>query len=77
MKEQSTTMNDVWYIDSGFSRHMTCDKRLLVNYEEIFEGPIAFGSGDNGGKIVGKGIHTNGKVSFDIFLMWNDYNIIF
>ena len=43
-------------MDSGFSRHMTCDKRSLVNYKEKFEGPVAFGSDENRGKIVGKGI---------------------
>ncbi|XP_076931080.1 uncharacterized protein LOC143596106 [Bidens hawaiensis] len=64
-QEQSTPLNDIWYMDSGCSRHMTCDKRSLVNYEEKYEGPVAFGSDENGGKIAGKGILTNGKVSFD------------
>ncbi|XP_076910188.1 uncharacterized protein LOC143567737 [Bidens hawaiensis] len=64
-KEQATPLNDIWYMDSGCSRHMTCDKRSLVNYVEKYEGPVAFGSDENGGKIVGKGILTNGKVSFD------------
>ncbi|XP_076939210.1 uncharacterized protein LOC143607760 [Bidens hawaiensis] len=52
-------------MDSGCSRHMICDKRSLVNYEEKFEGPVAFRSDENGGKIVRKGILTNGKVTFD------------
>lgn len=36
-----------------------------MNYKEKFEGSAAFGSDENGGKIVGKGILTNGQVSFD------------
>ncbi|XP_076953810.1 uncharacterized protein LOC143627997 [Bidens hawaiensis] len=77
-QEQSTSLNEVWYMDSGCSRHMTCDKRSLVNYEEKFEGPVAFGSDENGGKIVGKGILTNGKVTFDnvFYVEGLQYNLL-
>lgn len=68
MQRHSTEINDEWYMASVCSRHMTCDKRLLVNYEEKFEGPVAFESDEDGGKIVGRGILTNGKVSFDNML---------
>ncbi|XP_076950760.1 uncharacterized protein LOC143623823 [Bidens hawaiensis] len=76
-KEQATPLNDIWYMDSGCSRHMTCDKRSLVNYKEKYEGPVAFGSDENGGKIVGKGILTNGKVSFVNVFHVRDFNTIF
>ena len=36
-----------------------------MNYKEKYEGLVAFVSDDNGGRIVGKGILTNEKVSFD------------
>ena len=43
-KEKSTDVNEIWYMDSGCSRHMTCDKRSLVNYKEKYEGPVSLGS---------------------------------
>ncbi|XP_060972614.1 uncharacterized protein LOC133038466 [Cannabis sativa] len=43
-----------WYLDSGCSRHMTGNKKLLVNYKEAKEGVVTFGDG-NKGHIIGKG----------------------
>lgn len=65
LQEQSLNGNDLWYMDSGCSRQMTCDKSVLINYERKYEWPVAFGSDENGGKIVGRGTLSNGKVSFE------------
>lgn len=44
---------------------MTYDKSNLKNYVMKHEGPVAFGSDENGGNIVGRGTLSNGNVSFE------------
>ena len=44
-----------WYLDSGCSRHMTCDTSLFIKMEKFKGGLVTFGDG-NKGKIKGKGI---------------------
>nr|GFB47596.1 hypothetical protein [Tanacetum cinerariifolium] len=41
-------------IDSGFSRHMTVNKALLTDYQDINGGFVAFSGITKGGKITGK-----------------------
>jgi hypothetical protein len=51
-----------WYIDSGFSKHMTGDKGKFLSLSESKSGTVAFGN-DAPGKIKGKGMVSlsNGK----------------
>ncbi|XP_062088790.1 uncharacterized protein LOC133795353 [Humulus lupulus] len=46
--------DDMWYFDSGCSRHMTGNKEILMNFKDISEGLVTFGDG-NKGQILGKG----------------------
>ncbi|GKG30632.1 hypothetical protein Tco_0423120, partial [Tanacetum coccineum] len=41
--------------DSGCSRHMTWNKALLTDYQDIDGGFVAFGGSTRGGKIIGIG----------------------
>ena len=44
--------------------HMTGALALLQDVKPFNGGPVAF-AGDEGGRITGQGVLTNGKVSFD------------
>ncbi|XP_060974085.1 uncharacterized protein LOC133039254 [Cannabis sativa] len=49
-----------WYFDSGCSRHMTGNKKLLVNFKDEKGGSATFGDG-NKGQIAGRGdVNVNG-----------------
>ncbi|GJV73915.1 ribonuclease H-like domain-containing protein [Tanacetum coccineum] len=52
-------------IDSGCSRHMTGNKSYLSDYEEIDGGFVAFGGDPKGGRIIGKGKISTGKLDFE------------
>ena len=43
-----------WYLDSGYSKHMTGDKRKFIILDEKKYGNVTFGN-DKSGKIKGKG----------------------
>nr|GEV54530.1 reverse transcriptase domain-containing protein [Tanacetum cinerariifolium] len=47
-------LQDKDVIDSGCSRHMTCNMSYLTDYEEIDGEYVAFGGNPKGGKITGK-----------------------
>jgi hypothetical protein len=49
------TQKNPWYIDSGCSSHMTCDKRKFLSLKESKSGSVTFGN-DALGKIRGKGL---------------------
>ena len=51
-------------LDSRASRHMTGALTLLHDVKPFNGGPVAF-AGDEGRRITGQGVLTNGKVSFD------------
>ena len=53
-----------WILDSGASRHMTGMLPSLSSVKSFNEGRVAF-AGDKGGNITGRGILTNGCISFD------------
>ncbi|GJR46098.1 retrovirus-related pol polyprotein from transposon TNT 1-94 [Tanacetum coccineum] len=56
--------------DSGCSRHMTRNKALLTNYQDIDGGFVAFGGSTRGGKITGIGKIRTNKIDFeDVFFM--------
>jgi hypothetical protein len=60
-----------WYIDSGFSKHMTGDRSKFLTLSDRKSGNVTFGN-DAPGKIKGKGIVSlcNGKIkSQDVFLV--------
>lgn len=46
--------SQIWYFDSGCSRHMTGNKEFLVNIRQMQGGDVTFGNGLNG-KILGIG----------------------
>ncbi|KAI3805298.1 hypothetical protein L1987_27535 [Smallanthus sonchifolius] len=58
------TINNTWYVDSGFSRHMTGNIRLLEDVINIDGGYVAF-AGNKGGYITGQGTLKNEKVKFE------------
>ncbi|GJZ36999.1 ribonuclease H-like domain-containing protein [Tanacetum coccineum] len=54
------------YVDTqGRSKHMTGNKSYLSDYEEIYDGFIAFGGNSKGGKITGKDKIRTGKLDFE------------
>ncbi|KAI3825408.1 hypothetical protein L1987_06891 [Smallanthus sonchifolius] len=58
------TINNTWYVDSGCSRHMTGNIRLLEDVKNIDGGYVAF-AGNKGGYITGQGTLKNDKVKFE------------
>ncbi|KAI3805317.1 hypothetical protein L1987_27575 [Smallanthus sonchifolius] len=58
------TINNTWYVDSGCSRHMTGNIRLLEDVKNIDGGYVAF-AGNKGGYITGEGTLKNDKVKFE------------
>ncbi|GJV27411.1 uncharacterized mitochondrial protein-like protein [Tanacetum coccineum] len=57
-------------VDSGCSRHMTGNKALLTDYQDIDGGFIAFGGSTRGGKITGIGKIRTNKIDFeDVFFV--------
>jgi len=55
---------DLWYLDSGCSRHMTGDKTKFAKLELKEEGIVTYGD-NNKGRILGNGVIGNGS-SFNI-----------
>jgi hypothetical protein len=43
-----------WYVDSGFSKHMTGDKDIFLTLKKERDGSVSFGN-DNSARIIGKG----------------------
>ncbi|KAI3813979.1 hypothetical protein L1987_18717 [Smallanthus sonchifolius] len=58
------TINNTWYVDSGCSRHMTGNVRLLEDVIKIDGGYVAF-AGNKGGYITSQGTLKNDKVKFE------------
>lgn len=56
-----TEVKEVWYINSGCSRHMTGNIRTLKNYKE-YKGPkVVFGDSSKG-SAKGKGTLVRGNI---------------
>jgi len=55
---------DLWYLDSGCSRHMTCDKSKFAKLEFKDEGFVSYGD-NNKGMTLGNTVISNGS-SFNI-----------
>ncbi|GKA41059.1 putative ribonuclease H-like domain-containing protein, partial [Tanacetum coccineum] len=58
-------LNDKGFVDSGCSRHITCNIAYLLNYKEFDEGHVTFGGGAYGGRISGKGTLKIDSLDFD------------
>ncbi|KAI3802357.1 hypothetical protein L1987_30488 [Smallanthus sonchifolius] len=58
------TINNMWYVDSGCSRHMTGNIRLLEDVIKIDGGYVTF-AGNKGGYITGQCTLKNDKVNFE------------
>ncbi|GKE22880.1 putative ribonuclease H-like domain-containing protein, partial [Tanacetum coccineum] len=56
---------DQGYVDSGCSRHMTCNMSYLSDFKEFDGGYVTFGGGARGGRITGKGTLKTGKLEFE------------
>ncbi|KAJ0575600.1 putative transcription factor interactor and regulator CCHC(Zn) family [Helianthus annuus] len=71
------TISSHWIVDSGASRHMIGDMKLLYDVKSIRGGYVAF-AGDKGGYITGEGMISNGVVSFDKinFVQQLDHNLL-
>nr|GEW94387.1 hypothetical protein [Tanacetum cinerariifolium] len=52
----------LWYLDSGFSKHMTRDRSQLINFVQKFLGTVKFGN-DHVAKIMGYGDYKIGNVT--------------
>ena len=48
---------DVWYVDSGFSTHMTGDRKKFVSLKEKKDGTVSFGN-DGSSNVIGLGTIT-------------------
>ncbi|GKC99670.1 putative ribonuclease H-like domain-containing protein [Tanacetum coccineum] len=59
------TLQDQGIFDSGCSRHITGNKSILTDYQEIDGGFVAFGGSPKLGKITGKGKIRTGKLDFE------------
>ena len=68
--------NNVWYVDSGCSRHMTGNSVLLHDFNNVNGGYVAFGS--KGGRISGQGTISNGTLSLNQvnYVDILDYNLL-
>nr|GFC56015.1 integrase, catalytic region, zinc finger, CCHC-type, peptidase aspartic, catalytic [Tanacetum cinerariifolium] len=52
----------LWYLDSGYSKHMTGDRSQLINFVQKFLGTVKFGN-DHVAKIMGYGDYQIGNVT--------------
>nr|GEZ95996.1 hypothetical protein [Tanacetum cinerariifolium] len=52
----------LWYLDSGYSKHITGDRSQLVNFIQKFLGMVKFGN-DHVAKIIGYGDYQIGNVT--------------
>ena len=64
MQELLRRVINWWYVDSGCSRHMTGELRLLIEFMKCDGGYVNF-AGAKGGHISGKGKVTNGKITLE------------
>ncbi|GJS26895.1 putative ribonuclease H-like domain-containing protein [Tanacetum coccineum] len=58
-------IEDQGYVESGCSRHMTCNMSYLLDFKEFDRGYVTFGGGATGGRITGKGTLKTGKLDFE------------
>ncbi|GJW04643.1 hypothetical protein Tco_1563499 [Tanacetum coccineum] len=52
-QEGHSQKEDLGYVDSGYSRHMTGNMSYLSNFKEFDGGYVTFGGGARGGRITG------------------------
>ena len=75
--QDSCLENSTWYLDSGYSRHMIGNSKLLTDITRCSGPRITFGDNSKG-KTVGKGKIIHGTITINnIFLVENlSYNLI-
>jgi hypothetical protein len=70
---------NLWYIDSGCSKHMTGDKSKFLTLSESKSGNVTFGN-DAPGKIKGKGMvslsNGKGKAQYVLFIDGLKHNLL-
>ncbi|GJX75971.1 putative ribonuclease H-like domain-containing protein [Tanacetum coccineum] len=71
-------LQDQGVIDSGCSRHMTCNMSYLTDFEEIDRGYVAFGGNPKREKITGRGRIKTSKLDFEnvYFVREVQFNLI-
>jgi hypothetical protein len=52
---QAKQKKRVWYVDSGYSKHMICDRDMFLTLRKEIDGSVSF-ENDDSAKIIGKGI---------------------
>ncbi|GKD76732.1 hypothetical protein Tco_1339353 [Tanacetum coccineum] len=57
--------DDMGFIDSGCSRHMTGNIAYLSDFKEFDKGYVTFGGGAHGGRIYGKGTLKTDNLDFE------------
>ncbi|GJS86323.1 putative ribonuclease H-like domain-containing protein [Tanacetum coccineum] len=66
--------DDIRFIDSGCSRHMTGNIAYLSDFKEFDGGYLTFGGGAHGGKISGKGTLKTDSLDFEDVYFVNELN---
>ncbi|GJZ79380.1 putative ribonuclease H-like domain-containing protein, partial [Tanacetum coccineum] len=62
--------DDIGYVDSGCSRHMTGNIAYLSDFKKFDGGYVTFGGGAHGGKISGKGTLKTNSLNFkDVYFV--------
>ena len=64
---------NVWYVDSGFSTHMTGDRNKFISLKEKKDGTVSFGN-DWSSNVIGVGTITLGRnnaLAKDVLLVEN------
>jgi hypothetical protein len=66
---QSKKKKHGWYVDSGCSKHVTCDRDRFLTLRKERDGSVSF-ENDDSTKIIGKGIIRigNNNTKEEIFL---------
>ncbi|GJU21994.1 ribonuclease H-like domain-containing protein [Tanacetum coccineum] len=66
--------DDIGFIDSGCSRHMTGNIAYLLDFKEFDGGYVTFGGGAHGGRISGKGTLKTNSLDFEDVYFVNELN---
>ncbi|GKA69691.1 putative ribonuclease H-like domain-containing protein [Tanacetum coccineum] len=61
--------DDIGFVDSGCSRHMTGNIAYLFDFKEFDRGYVTFGGGSHGGRISGKGTLKTNSLDFKDILL--------
>ncbi|GJT08917.1 putative ribonuclease H-like domain-containing protein [Tanacetum coccineum] len=76
-QEGKPQQDDIGFIDSGCSRHMTMNIAYLSDFKEFDGGYVTFGGGAHGGRISGKGTLKPDSLDFEDVYFVNELNLNF